>query len=318
LSPSRYPQADLSGVRRTSIAGRQSKVFVKDFARPLAAGASVQALLESFPHLLAGDDFRFAVDGIARATREHRSAVLCMGAHVIKTGQAPILIDLMRAGAVTAIATNGAGAIHDSEIALFGHTSEYVEKGIGNGVFGMMQETADFVNGAAVEGQRLQLGLGEAVGRALVEADCPNKDVSLFASAYELGIPITVHVAIGTDIIHMHPSASGAALGDTSHRDFRILIEAMRNLGGGGALMNFGSAVILPEVVLKALTVLRNLGVPLDGFTSVNLDFIQHYRSSQQIVNRVKELGARGVSLTGHHEIMIPLIAAAVKEKLRA
>lgn len=313
---SRYPQVDLTGLRRTSVQGRESKVHTRDFARPLAPGSSVTDLVASFPNILAGDDFRKAAAAIAGAARKRRAVVLCMGAHVIKTGMAPVIIDLMKRGVITAVATNGAGAIHDLEIALFGHTSEHVERGIGRGVFGMMKETADFLNAAATEGSKLELGFGESVGRALVAADCPNRDLSLFASAYDLKVPVTMHVGVGTDIVHMHPTADGSAIGDCSLRDFRILIEAMRDLGDGGALLNFGSAVIMPEVVLKAITVLRNLEVSLEGFTSVNLDFMQHYRSTQQIVSRVKEVGGTGYSLTGHHEIMIPLLAAAVVDAL--
>ncbi len=313
---SRYPQADLSLIRRTSIRDRRSKVHVADFARPLPPGATLLEFLDSLPAILAGASLRRAARAIAQACRSRRAVVACIGAHVIKTGLAPVLTGLMRRGAVTAVATNGAGAIHDLEIALFGHTSEYVESGLADGVFGMMQETADFLNRAVVEGSRLELGFGESVGRALLAADCPHREQSLFATAYELRIPVTVHVGIGTDVVHMHPSADGAAIGDTSHRDFRILIEAMRGLGGGGVLLNIGSAVVLPEVVLKALTVLRNLGTGLSGFTGINMDFVQHYRSNRQVVDRVAELGSEGISLTGHHEIMVPLLAAAVLEEL--
>lgn len=314
--PGRYPEVDLASVTPTTIQGRESKVHIRDFASPLQPGATIGELVASLPHILAGDDLRIAIDAVANAAVKRRAVVLCMGAHVIKTGQTPVLIDLMRRRVITCVATNGASVIHDSEIALFGHTSEHVERGIGRGVFGMMKETADFVNQAAVEGRAAQLGFGEAVGRLLLAADAPHKSVSLFACAYELKIPVTVHVGIGTDIVHMHPSADGAAIGDVSHRDFRILIEHMRGLADGGALLNFGSAVVMPEVVLKALTVLRNLDVDISGFTSVNMDFMQHYRSTQQIVARVKEVGGNGVSLTGHHEIMIPLLAAGVVDKL--
>ncbi|MCC6483654.1 MAG: deoxyhypusine synthase family protein [Armatimonadetes bacterium] len=315
--PSRYRTIDLSQITPTSIQGRESKVHIADFASPLKPGATVRELIDSLPHILAGDDLRTAIDAVAQAALKRRAVVLCFGAHVIKTGQAPVLIDLMRRGVISTLATNGASVIHDSEIALFGHTSEHVEKGIGRGLFGMMRETADFVNTAAVRGAESQLGFGEAVGKALLDADAPNKAVSLFAAAYEMKIPITVHVGVGTDIVHMHPSADGASIGDVSHRDFKILIEYMRGLAHGGALLNFGSAVVMPEVVLKALTVLRNLNVDMSGFTSVNMDFLQHYRSSQQIVERVREIGGQGVSLTGHHEIMIPLFAAGVLERLR-
>lgn len=309
---SRYREIDLSSLRRTSIEGRVSKTHINDFGKPLPPHATVTDLIASLPHIFAGDDLRLAVDSVAEAAVRKKPVVLCMGAHVIKCGLAPMLIDLMQRGVITAIATNGAGAIHDSEIALFGHTSEHVERGIGDGVFGMMRETADFLNGAVTEGYKSGCGFGESVGKALLEQNCPNPQMSLFASAYQMNIPVTVHVGVGTDIVHMHPSADGAAIGECSLRDFRILTECMRGLGGGGVLLNFGSAVIMPEVVLKALTILRNLQVDLAGFTSVNLDFLQHYRSTQQIVSRVREVGGRGMAITGHHEIMIPLLAAGV------
>lgn len=313
---SRYPAVDLSGLRTTSIVDRVSKVDVRDFAVPHRAGASVLEFIESLPEILAGTSVRTVIERTAAARRQGKPLVVAMGAHVIKCGLSPILVDLMRRGVITALALNGAGAIHDSEIARFGKTSEDVVSGMRTGKFGMAAETAGFLNGAAATAAREELGFGEALGRALIDENAPNRDVSLLAAAYECAVPLTVHVALGSDIVHMHPSACGASIGAASMRDFRILTEAMRNLGGGGVLMNLGSAVVLPEVILKAATTLINLGCELRGMLGVNLDFVQHYRSNQQVVARVKEIGGDGISLTGHHEIMIPLIAAGLIERL--
>jgi hypothetical protein len=224
--------------------------------------------------------------------------------------------DLMRRGVITALAMNGAGAIHDSEIARFGQTSEDVVDGMRTGMFGMADETAEFLNTAARLASEAEMGFGEMLGKMLIDAKSPRLDVSILAAAYECGVPLTVHACIGCDIVHMHASADGAAIGDASMRDFRILTEAMKDLGRGGVLLNVGSAVVLPEVLLKAITTLINLGHDMKGMTGVNLDFVQHYRSNQQVVARVREIGGEGISLTGHHEIMIPLIAAGVIERL--
>lgn len=312
---SRYPAVDLSRLRTTSIRERASKVDVRDFAKPHKTGASMADFLDSLPDILAGNSVRTVIDRIASAHEQGRAVVVAMGAHVIKCGLSPILVQLMERGVITALAMNGAGAIHDSEIARFGETSEDVVDGMRTGMFGMATETADFLNGAASTAAAENLGFGETLGRALIEEDAPNARVSLLASAYKHGIPATVHVSIGSDIVHMHPSANGRAIGDASLRDFRILTEAMSGLGGG-VMLNVGSAVVLPEVILKALTILVNLGHGLAGVTGVNLDFVQHYRSNQQVVARIREVGGEGISLTGHHEIMIPLIAASVTERL--
>jgi len=238
-----------------------------------------------------------------------------MGAHVIKCGLSPVLLDLMRRRIVTSIATNGAAIIHDSELALFGHTSETVEQGLRDGTFGMAEETHQFVNGAVAEGAGHGLGLGAAIGEALLAAHAPHASVSLFAEAARLGVPATVHVAIGTDIVHMHSTADGAAIGAGSLRDFRHFVEVTRELSGG-VLLNLGSAVLMPEVVLKALAVLSNQGARLDGCLSADLDMARGYRGGKQIVERVTFLGGRGLGLVGHHEIMIPLLAGLVLAEL--
>ncbi len=313
---SKYPQIDLSALSTTSIRDRKSKVNVRDFAAPHQAGAGVGDFIESLPNILAGEWIRTVIDKVARARENGKPVVVTMGAHVIKCGLSPIIADLMRRGIITALAMNGAGAIHDSEMARFGQTSEDVVDGMRTGTFGMARETADFLNGAAIAACKGSMGFGESLGLALVETDAPNRSISLLAAAYECDVPVTIHACIGCDIVHMHPGADGAAIGEASMRDFRILTQAMRDLGNGGVLINLGSAVVLPEVVLKAITSLINLGDSMKGMLGVNLDFVQHYRSNQQIVARVREIGGEGISLTGHHEVMIPLIAAGVIERL--
>jgi deoxyhypusine synthase len=311
---SKYPAVDLSSLRTMSIEERKSKVNVRDFSSPVGGGSRVEDLLESLPNILAGRTLRTVIDRIILARRGGRAVVLAMGAHVIKCGLSPILCDLMRRGIITTLALNGAGAIHDSEIARFGETSEDVVEGMRTGMFGMARETADFLNDGARRAQEHDLGFGEVLGRALVERAAPHADVSLLATAYECDVPATVHVSVGSDIVHMHPSADGGAIGTASIHDFRILTEAMAGLGQGGVLLNVGSAVVLPEVLLKAMTILANLGRDLSGVTGVNLDFMQQYRSNQQVVARITQVGGEGFSLTGHHEIMLPLIAAGVIE----
>jgi hypothetical protein len=300
---------DLSNVSTYSIHERESKVRVEDFA-PIPT--PMHGLLDRLPALLAANDLRTVVQAVCAARKRDRPVVLTMGAHVIKCGLAPVVIDLMRRGVVTALASNGAAIIHDSEIALFGKTSENVEGALDQGRFGWARETADFLNGAISEGARAGLGVGEAVGRALLEAEAPYQEYSLLAQAAAQGIPFTIHVAVGTDIIHMHPSADGAAIGEASLRDFRRLTEVLAGLGDGGVLVNFGSAVIIPEVVLKAFSTLRNLGHSLEGCVSVDFDMIRHYRGGKQLVERIGTLGGRGIALTGHHEIMLPLLSALV------
>ena len=312
---SRYTEFDLARVRTQAFGERESKVRVEDFARPPQGGASFNQFLESLPRILAGPRIAEIALAIVAARASGRAVIAALGGHVVKTGCSPILIDLMHRGWITGLAANGAVAVHDVEIALFGATSEDVPAGLRSGLFGMARETAAFYNAATESARAGGLGLGEALGRALRETRAPHARASLLAAADELGVPLTVHVALGTDIVHCHPSASGAAYGEASLRDFRILTHAMQGLAGGGVLLNLGSAVVLPEVLLKAIALLRNRDPQgFTGFLGVNFDFIQQYRSNQQVVARVEAIGGRGIALTGHHEILIPLLGQAIIE----
>ena len=301
----------LEGVSTYPLSSRPSKVAAEDFARPVADTASLADFLDSLPNILAVRSLREVAAQIRRARALGRPVVWGVGGHVVKTGLAPVLIDLMRRGFVTGVAANGSVLVHDLEIALVGSTSEDVDASLGAGAFGAAEETGKLLNGAAAEGARDGLGLGEALGRALVRLAPPHKHLSLLCAAYEARVPFTAHVSIGGDIPHFHPSASGAALGETSHTDFRLLAELVRRLDGGGVYLNVGSAVVLPEVFLKAVTLVRNLGHHLADFTTANFDFIQSYRPLTNVVRRPTSDGAgRGYSVTGHHEILIPLLAA--------
>ncbi len=309
-----HQPADLARLATYPLSSRFSKVTVRDFARPLTDDEARQtaALLDSLPNILAAETLRAVAAAIIRAKSESRALIWGLGGHVIKTGLAPVLIDLMRRGLVTSIALNGSGAIHDFEIALIGSTSEDVDEALSAGAFGMAEETGRLINEAIRRGAADDIGLGEAVGRALVEMQPQYGEYSLLHEAYKLKIPVTVHVTLGADIIHLHPHADGAAIGATSHRDFRLMTAIVRELDGGGVYLNVGSAVTLPEVFLKAVTVVRNLGHSLQDFTTANFDFIQHYRPQTNVVRRPVANGAgRGYSITGHHELMIPLLAAA-------
>lgn len=271
--------------------------------------------LESLPRILAGKDLLEIRDRMVHAVSSNRTIILAMGAHAIKVGLNPIIIDLLDRGIIKGLAMNGACIIHDAELAMAGKTSEDVAAEIGAGRFGMAEETGRFLNEAISEGAEKDLGLGESVGAMLIREDFPFNRHSLLARAYELDIPVTVHVAMGTDIIHFHPSADGASIGKTSHNDFRIFSGLVSELEGG-VFINLGSAVIMPEVFLKALSLVRNLGHEVKDFTTVNMDFIQHYRPMTNVVHRPTLDGGKGFSLTGHHEIMFPLLAAAVIEGL--
>jgi len=306
---SRYPEFDLNLVQTFPMAERANKVHLADLASPAPPDGGISGFLDSLGGQLAAPLLREAVSAIRSARELGRAIVFATGAHTIKIGLAPILIDLMRRGFITAVATNGACVIHDLELARFGATSEDVYNTLPQGRFGMADEANHEVNGIARHASEQGLGYGEAIGMAL--KDAPHADISLFANAYRFGIPVTVHVAVGTDINAMRPDADGADFGDASMRDFRILVEHMRGLNRGGVLLNVGSAVVLPEVLLKAMSILRNT-TELTDFTGVNLDFVQQYRSGQQIVTRVNALGGRGIALTGHNEIMVPLIAWAL------
>lgn len=311
--PFDYEEFDLSGVRTYPLKSRRSKANAADFAKPYVARSGVAALVASLPDILAAADFKAVVAAIRAAHHQARGIVWGLGAHVIKTGLSPVVIDLMERGFVSAVATNGAGAIHDFELALSGGTSEDVEEALGPGTFGMAEETGRLLNAAIRDGVAEGLGIGQAVGLRLRAMKPEHERLSIFAAAARLEIPITVHVAIGTDIIHMHPEASGAALGEGSLRDFRYFVANVARLAGG-VYLNCGSAVVLPEVFLKAVALARNKGIGLDGLTTVNLDFARLYRPQTNVVSRPVAGIGTGYSLVGHHEIMIPLLAAALVE----
>jgi hypothetical protein len=309
--PFSYDEFDLSDVRTYPLKSRQSKTRVEDFGRPVPAGASVGTLVEALPGILAAADFRAVVRAVVDAKRAGAGNLWGLGAHVIKTGLGPVVIDLMERGFVSAIATNGAAVIHDFELALVGATSENVDEALGPGRFGMAEETGRLLNGVIAEGVGEGLGLGQAVSRFLARKDPQFARASVLAAAARLQVPVTVHVAIGTDIIHMHPAASGAALGEGSLRDFRYFVSNVARLERG-VYLNCGSAVVLPEVFLKAIALARNRGIALEGLTTVNLDFARMYRPLTNVVARPTAGSGRGYSIIGHHEIMIPLLASAV------
>jgi len=316
--PFHYEEFDLSGVRTYPLKSRPSKARVEDFAKPVGASPGVGELLDTLPNVLAAADLKAVAGAVAQAARTDAGVVWGLGAHVIKTGLAPILVELMERGFVSAIATNGAAIIHDFEVALSGATSEDVDQALGPGTFGMADETGRLLNGAINDGVARGMGIGQAVSRYLHERSPQHARSSVLAAAGRLGVPVTVHVAIGTDIIHMHPSASGAALGEGSLRDFRYFVSNVARLERG-VFLNCGSAVVLPEVFLKAVALARNRGVALDQLTTVNLDFIRGYRPQTNVVSRpTAGTGGKGYSLVGHHEIMIPLLAAAILHTARS
>jgi hypothetical protein len=311
--PFPYDEFDLTDVRTYPLASRKSKAVAADFARPYKPGSGVRAFLDSLPNILGAADFTAVVTAIRAAHAGHRGIMWGLGAHVLKTGLSPILIDLMERGFVSALATNGAGVIHDFELALSGATSEEVDEALGPGRFGMAEETGRLLNAAITDGVAAGLGIGQAVGTRVREMKPSHEPLSIFAAAARLEIPITVHVAVGTDIIHMHPLASGAAIGEGSLRDFRYFASNVAKLGGG-VYLNCGSAVVLPEVFLKAIALARNRGITLDGLTTVNLDFMRHYRPTTNVVLRPVAGIGQGYSIVGHHELVIPLLAAALIE----
>lgn len=310
-----YDDFDLSGVTTYPLKSRASKARVEDFGRPAAPGGSVGAFVDSLPGMLAAADFKAVVRAIGDAKRDGAGVVWGLGAHVIKTGLGPVLIDLMERGFVSALATNGASVIHDFEVALAGATSEDVDEALGPGRFGMADETGRLLNGAINDGVGAGLGIGQAVTAFLAARQPQYARQSVLCAAARLQIPVTVHVAIGTDIIHMHPAASGAALGEGSLRDFRYFVSNVARLERG-VYLNCGSAVVLPEVFLKAVALARNRGLALAGLTTVSLDFIRSYRPQTNVVARpTAGTAGRGYSLVGHHELMIPLLAAALVER---
>ena len=305
----------LEGLKTTGLAERKSKVRREKFAQPWSPGGGLSQFAGSLPRILAAADLVDIARRVADSVKNGRRVILSMGAHPIKVGLSPIIIDMMKRNILSGIAMNGACIIHDSEIALQGRTSEDVDAALGHGEFGMAEETALFVNRAAVKGYRAGSGLGRAIGQAILEQDPPFAGESILAQAARLDIPVTVHVAIGTDIVHFHPSFDGEAVGGASHLDFRLFCSLVSGLKNG-VLINLGSAVILPEVFLKALTLVRNLGYDATGFTTVNMDFIRHYRPMTNVVNRPTMEGGKGFHITGHHEIMFPLLAAIILEEL--
>lgn len=307
---------DLGGIKTVSLYDRQSKVSTADFAHPMRAGASFRDFMDSLPSILAAEDLRKAASAISAAAGNGKTVILGMGAHPIKVGLNPVIIDAIERGVFSGIAMNGAGMIHDVEIALAGKTSEDVAAHLGRGEFGMARETAEFILGAVSKAflQREQ-GLGQAVGEALLMERTPFSDASILSAAARCNLPVTVHVAIGTDIIHMHPEMDGAAMGALTHFDFRLFCSLVSTLRHG-VFINLGSAVVIPEVFLKAASVARNLGFPLDGLTTVNMDFLRQYRPLVNVVQRPTMEGGSGISLTGHHEIMFPLLMAAVFEEM--
>jgi hypothetical protein len=313
-----YEEADLGRVRTVPIGTRRNKVEPSLLAAPPGSDRSFQAFLDSLPDVLAARDLRAVTAGVARAARERRGVVLLLGGHVIKVGLGPLMGAWLRRGIVTHVALNGAAAIHDYELAAFGGTSEDVESGLGDGTFGMAEETGAEMNTAIAEAARGGAGMGEGLARALAaRRELPGRDCSVLLAALEADVPMTVHAAIGAEIIHQHPSADGAALGDTSHRDFRRLAGSLPRLDRGGAVLNLGSAVVLPEVFLKALTVARNLhaGAPTH-FLAADFDMQRHYRPRVNVVQRPTRAGGEGYLLTGHHELMIPLLVWGVLQRL--
>jgi hypothetical protein len=302
------------GLERVStypLSERQSKVSVEDFARPFSEDASLGEFLAALPNILAVQSLRQLAARMRQARDAGKPIIWGIGGHVVKVGLAPLLIALLRRGFISAVAANGSVLIHDAEVALVGTTSEDVDATLGAGAFGAAEETGRLLNTAARDGARDGLGLGEALGRALTKSDPPHRELSLLCAAYDARVPFTAHVAIGTDIAHFHPLADGAALGATTHTDFRLLAELVRRMSGGGVYLNVGSAVVLPEVFLKCVTLVRNLGHQLEDFTTANFDFIQSYRPLTNVVRRPVSGGAgRGFFVTGHHELTIPLLAA--------
>ena len=308
-----YEEFDLSGVKTYPLASRRSKANAADFATPFKSGSGVSGLIASLPNFLAAADFK-AIVAAMRAARDGGHGIIWgIGAHVLKTGLSPVLIELMERGFVSAIATNGAGVIHDFELALSGSTSEDVDEALGPGRFGMAEETGRELNAAINDGVAAGMGLAQSVVSHLHRIQPPHASISILASAGRLEIPVTAHVAMGTDIIHMHKDASGAALGDGSLRDFRYFVANVARLEHG-VYLNCGSAVVLPEVFLKAVALARNQGRSLAGLTTANFDFIRHYRAQTNVVARPVAGIGRGYSIVGHHEIMIPLLAAALAE----
>ncbi len=317
ISMGLFEEIDLTNIKTYSAKKRASKVKTSEEAIPPHAGMTVRNFLKGLPSIFKAKDIKSVAKAIVRAKEKGKPIIVMLGGHVIKTGCSPILADLAENGFATHFASNGAAAIHDTELARFGHTSEDVAGQLEDGSFGMASDTASFVNTAAKRAVEKREGFGEAVGSMFIDEKSPYVNRALIARCRQLKIPYTLHVAIGTDIVHQHPDADGSAIGEASMRDFRILANSVTGLGYGGVVLNLGSAVIMPEVFLKALSVARNLGHDVKNFTTANFDMLQHYRPNANIVNRPVLPGGKGYSITGHHEIMIPLLAAAIYEEAK-
>lgn len=320
---SRYPIKPITfeGISTYPLESRKSKVDTDMFGKPMDGSENILGFISKLPHILAGDHLRTLIRAMLYAHATGKPIIWGLGGHVIKVGLGPVIVDLMQSGFVTGVAMNGSAAIHDFEVAFRGATSEEVEEQLTDGRFGMARETGEYMNAAVGQADANGIGMGEGLGQFIVEGG--KKDIafrygaaSILAEAYSRKIPVTVHVAIGTDIIHAHPKASGKALGETTYHDFRLFCTMAKELDSGGVYLNVGSAVVLPEVFLKAVSVVRNLGNRLEEFTTANLDFIQHYRPTQNVLKRPTQKSGQSVAITGHHEIMVPLIAAALKGSL--
>jgi hypothetical protein len=314
---------DLSGISTYPLHERKSKVHTSMFGKPMDGSENVLGFISKLPHVLAGESFRALIRAILYARSANKPILWGLGGHVIKVGLGPVINDLMQAGLVTGIAMNGSAAIHDFEIALAGATSEDVEEQVRGGRFGMARETAEYMNQAVDRAASAEIGMGEGLGHFISQStdgriDFRYQSMSVLAQAYSRKVPVTVHVALGTDIIHAHPQASGQNLGKASYHDFRLFCSMARELDGGGVYLNIGSAVVLPEVFLKTIAVVRNLGNRLEEFTTANLDFIQHYRPTQNVLKRPTQNSGQAIAITGHHEIMVPLLAASLKASLEA
>jgi len=306
---------DLSKIRTIPLDSRKCKVSVAEFAKLTKKGTSFKAFYDSLPDILVSRDFKAVVDAVVAAHKNKKMVIVMMGAHVIKCGLSPLIVDLMRRDIVKTVALNGAGVIHDTEIAMIGRTSEDVGQGIVDGTFGMAKETASFINDAINTGFKNGLGIGEAVGGRIVRDKLPHRCMSILATGYDMHVPVTVHVAIGTDITHQHPSANGEAIGEGSLLDFKNFIYSVSMLEGG-VVLNIGSAVVLPEVFLKSITVARNLKHNLRHFTTANFDMIRQYRPHENVLSRPTSCGGKGYNIIGHHEILIPLLYRSIIEKI--
>jgi hypothetical protein len=315
--PTLAREADLSRVRTVPLKRRANKVGAGEFAKPPGTDRSFRAFVASLPDILVARDFRKVVSAVVNASRKKRAVVVMLGGHIVKTGLAPLLTALMKRGVITHVAMNGSAAIHDYEIARFGATSEDVASGLKDGTFGMAEETGREMNSAFIVGEAAELGMGECLALALREKKLANPELSVLLAAHEHGIPASVHAALGAEIIHQHPAANGAAIGDTSHRDFRRLAASLEGLHNGGVVLNLGSAVIMPEVFLKALTIARNLGKGRpQNFVTCDLDMQRHYRPTVNVVQRPTLQSGKGYQMIGHHELMVPLLVWSVLEQL--